>query len=54
MDGYDHNTRWRTFKTMILAEKSSGDYNLYASGHIFKNSTVFENSTQPPFGKGRR
>jgi hypothetical protein len=27
MDGYDHNTRWRTFKTMILAEKSSGDYN---------------------------
>jgi hypothetical protein len=26
MDGYDHNTRWRTFKTMILAEKSSGDY----------------------------
>jgi hypothetical protein len=31
MDGYDHNTRWRTFKTMILAEKSSGDYSLHCN-----------------------
>jgi hypothetical protein len=46
MDGYDHNTRWRTFKTMILAEKSSGDYRHPPNDHAIEKTKCADLSNE--------